>query len=46
MGKKDEEFIIILDMDRVFSADEVALAAETGGPAAGLEAAAEGAPAS
>jgi purine-binding chemotaxis protein CheW len=28
MGKHDEEFIIILDIDRVFSAEELALVAE------------------
>jgi purine-binding chemotaxis protein CheW len=28
MGKKDEEFIIILDIDRIFSSDELALLQE------------------
>jgi purine-binding chemotaxis protein CheW len=31
MGKRDEEFIIILDIDRVFSADEFALAQQISG---------------
>ena len=31
MGKKDDEFIIILDIDKVFSADEFALAQQMGG---------------
>ncbi len=31
MGKKDDEFIIILDIDKVFSADEFALAQHLGG---------------
>lgn len=31
MGKRDEEFIIILDIDKVFSADEFALAQQIGG---------------
>jgi len=31
MGKRDEGFIIILDIDRVFSADELSLVQEAGG---------------
>ena len=31
MGKRDDEFIIILDIDKVFSADEFALAQQMGG---------------
>lgn len=31
MGKNEEQFIIILDIDRVFSADELALVGEAGG---------------
>jgi purine-binding chemotaxis protein CheW len=34
MGKRDEHFIIILDIDRVFSADELSLVQEAGGTAA------------
>jgi purine-binding chemotaxis protein CheW len=34
IGKRDEEFIIILDIDRVFSTDELALVEATGGQAA------------
>lgn len=30
MGKKDEQFIIILDIDKVFSADELAMARDMG----------------
>jgi purine-binding chemotaxis protein CheW len=30
MGKREEKFIIILDIDRVFSADELAMALEMG----------------
>src|SRR5512140_2912027 len=36
MGKRDEHFIIILDIDRVFSAEELSLVQEAGAaPAAG-----------
>ena len=38
MGKQNEEFIIILDIDRVFSADELALVTSGKEAAAGLEA--------
>jgi purine-binding chemotaxis protein CheW len=31
MGKRNEEFIIILDIDKVFSSDELALVNESGG---------------
>ena len=31
MGKRDEHFIIILDVDQVFSAEELALVSDTGG---------------
>lgn len=31
MGKKDDEFIIILDIDKIFTADELALVQEAGG---------------
>ena len=30
MGKRDEEFIMILDIDKVFSADELSLASQAG----------------
>ncbi len=30
MGKKDEQFIIILDIDKIFSADELAMARDMG----------------
>ena len=30
MGKRDDEFIIILDIDRVFSTEEISLVQETG----------------
>jgi len=30
MGKRDDEFIIILDIDKVFSSEEMALVQETG----------------
>ncbi|MDI9527773.1 MAG: hypothetical protein QM299_12230, partial [Pseudomonadota bacterium] len=29
MGKRDEEFIMILDIDRVFSADELSLVSQS-----------------
>lgn len=36
MGKKDEQFIIILDIDRIFSTDELAIVQDAGStPAAG-----------
>jgi len=31
MGKRDEHFIMILDVDHVFSADELTLVSEAGG---------------
>ncbi len=31
MGRRGEEFIMILDIDRVFSADELALVTQTDG---------------
>ena len=31
MGKRKDEFVIIIDIDRVFSTDELALVQETGG---------------
>jgi purine-binding chemotaxis protein CheW len=30
MGKRDERFVIILDIDRVFSSDELAMAGDVG----------------
>lgn len=30
MGKRDEQFIIILDIDKIFSSDELAMVAEAG----------------
>ncbi|MGD0096905.1 MAG: chemotaxis protein CheW [Terracidiphilus sp.] len=41
MGKRDTQFIMILDIDRVFSAEELALARgqEVGKPEAGMQAA-------
>ncbi|MBI5073562.1 MAG: chemotaxis protein CheW, partial [Nitrospirae bacterium] len=30
MGKRDDQFIIILDIDRVFSADELSLVLDAG----------------
>jgi hypothetical protein len=30
MGKREEKFIIILDIDKVFSADELAMALDMG----------------
>ena len=33
IGKRDEEFIILLDIDRIFSTDELAIVQETGGEA-------------
>jgi purine-binding chemotaxis protein CheW len=35
MGKRDEEFLILLDVDRVFSAGELSAVQTTGEPAAG-----------
>ncbi|MCK9265187.1 MAG: chemotaxis protein CheW [Desulfomonilia bacterium] len=32
MGKRDEEFVMILDIDRIFSADEMALVSMAGEP--------------
>ncbi len=32
MGKRDEEFVMILDIDRIFSADEMALVSTAGEP--------------
>ena len=32
MGKRDEHFVIILDIDRVFSAEELSLVQEVGEP--------------
>jgi hypothetical protein len=34
MGKRDNHFIIILDIDKVFSADELAMARDMGEEAA------------
>ncbi len=46
IGKRDEKFIIILDIDRVFSTDELALVAdaETAGAEIDLEGPSEGLP--
>ena len=35
MGKRDDQFIILLDVDRIFSAEELALVQEAYEPAAG-----------
>jgi hypothetical protein len=38
MGKRDEEFIMILDIDKVFSAEELLAVGRSGeGPAAAME---------
>jgi purine-binding chemotaxis protein CheW len=37
IGKRDDEFIIILDIDRVFSTDELIMVQETDGPEESLE---------
>jgi purine-binding chemotaxis protein CheW len=36
MGKRDDRFIIILDIDKVFSSDELAMVKQEEGPAAAL----------
>jgi len=33
MGKRDEEFIMILDIDKIFSSDELSLVSQTGAAA-------------
>ena len=35
MGKREEEFIILLEIDRVFSSEELAMVQESGREAAG-----------
>jgi purine-binding chemotaxis protein CheW len=42
MGRHDDRFTIILDVDRVFSAEELALAQEAGQAAPGADAGGEG----
>jgi hypothetical protein len=40
MGKRDDRFIIILDLDKVFSADELGFAKTAADPGDAVEAAA------